>query len=194
MTDLVLRLKLTADGSGVVQAVGGAEVAVKRLGDEARRTESEAGRLNSSLGNLSRGFGLFATAISAIGLGALARSALDYADSIKRLSSEFNLTTTAVQEFRYIANITGQDIDKLLNSLRKQSTLITEAAEGNKKAAEFMNKLHLSAKAMLGLNLDQQTELIGRAILNLGTTTEQTAAATEAWAKSATGMLAILRE
>lgn len=201
MTDLVLRLKLTADGSGVVTTVQGAEDAVKRLGDQSRNAASEAARLNDATKRMSAGFSelhsvgsRLRSMLEGLGVAFGLHQILQQADDLKRLSSEFALTTTQIQEFRYIATITGQDVDKLFNSLRKQSTFIMEAAEGNKKAAEAMNKLGLSAKELLKLDMDQQTELIGRAILNLGTATEQTSMATTAWAKSATGMLAIMRE
>jgi tape measure domain-containing protein len=56
MTDYALKLKITAENSGVSTTIQEAESAVKKLGDQAQKTGSEAQRLNNSMKDLSGGF------------------------------------------------------------------------------------------------------------------------------------------
>lgn len=189
MTDLVLRLRITGDGSGVVGVVQGAEDAVKRLGNQAQRTQSEVSRLNSESSNLSRTFASLASLIPLAAFSAAAKSVLNYADSLKTISLEIGVSTTALQEMRHAIALTGGTLDDLTTALRKQSTMVQEASEGTKKAAEFFNKLNLSAEKLKQISPDLQMQKIGEAILGMTNETERNAAAIEAWAAQAPSSL-----
>lgn len=194
MTDLVLRLRITGDGSGVVGVVQGAEDAVKRLGNQAQRTQSEVSRLNSESSNLSRTFASLASLIPLAAFSAAAKSVLDYADSLKTISLEIGVSTTALQEMRHAIALTGGTLDDLTTALRKQSTMVQEASEGTKKAAEFFNKLNLSAEKLKQISPDLQMQKIGEAILGMTNETERNAAAIEAWGRAGTKQLALMRD
>lgn len=86
---------------------------------------------------------------------------IDRGTELKLVADQFGTTTEAVSSLAYAAETAGVDLQGFGDITKDLSAKITEAANGNDEAFRAMG---LSAKALLGLPLDQQYGAIADAL------------------------------
>lgn len=90
---------------------------------------------NSVKGNLK----LVGTLAASIGVGAFAtvvKQAADFADEMGKAAQKVGITTKALSELKYAADLSDVSFDTLQTGLRKLSTNMLDAAEGTKEAQD----------------------------------------------------------
>lgn len=122
-------------------------------------------------------------------------------DNVDKLSQKIGISAEAFQEWDYVFSQNGADIGILEGGMKKLSSTVADAANGNKTAAAQFEQLGLSVKDLSGLSqedifgkvieqLQQMPEsaertalasdLLGRSAMELGPLLNQTAADTQA--------------
>jgi len=102
----------------------------KPVTDGIGKITKSAKKAEGGIGNLSKSFWSLGTALKAFVLGATVKKAVDYlssyaagADEIAKFSRQVNLSTEALQEWRYaseIAGIGGQNFDRAAQQLTRR--------------------------------------------------------------------------
>lgn len=95
----VLGIKLTADGSQLVNEVNTSAGALDRLGKSASGAGSEAARLSRESVALSNSFSGLKTMMAGIGFAALARESITLADGYTKLTSQLKNATNSSSEY-----------------------------------------------------------------------------------------------
>lgn len=105
------------------------------------------------LGNRARNLGgAFRTALNFVGVGgglglaALTKSTIDYADSLNDLSQRTGVTVKDLASLKTAAEQNGTTLDNLAQGIGRLSRTIGEAEAGNKKSAAALKELGISAR------------------------------------------------
>lgn len=115
------------------------------------------------------------------------KGAAEYADEVKTLASVTGMSTDAIQEYKYAADLLDVDFSTIQGSLTKLTSKMSSAKDGNKAATEAFEKLGISVLDADG-NLRDANEVFDEAITALGkipNETERDAAAMDIFGKSA---------
>lgn len=111
----------------------------------------------------------------------------EYSDEVITLSNVTGMSTDAIQEYKYAADLLDVDFSTIQGSLTKLTSKMSSAKDGNKAAAEAFEKLGISVLGADG-NLRDANEVFDEAITALGkipNETERDAAAMDIFGKSA---------
>lgn len=163
-------LRLGLDASGFTQ---GARNARKELGLMEKGVGSLKGELTSLAAGLAAG----------IGIAALAREALQFAESVTKVHDQTGLAVDSIQYLRLAADLTGVSIDSLAGLVNKMQRQLVEAS-GNKKVAEQFKDIGLEIADLRKMRPEDQLQAIAKAIAEIQDPAEQSAAAVLAFGKS----------
>lgn len=130
--------------------VGQVRKSINSIGDSA----SAAGRL---IGNIIPGVGI-------AGFTVATKQALDYADSVQKLSIRLGASTEGLTRLGFAAEQTGVSQETLNMALQRQTRRISEAANGTGEAVKALEELNLSAESLNQLAPDEQFRLLADAI------------------------------
>lgn len=130
--------------------------------------------------------------IGAVGLGALAKKALDAADNIQKLAIETGASTEALSEYQFVVSQTGTTLDRLTDAWFRQSRNIAEAADGTGEARDALERLGLSARALVDLRPEDQFEAIAEAMEGLTSASARAQTAQELFGRGGAEVLRIL--
>ena len=142
-----------------------------------------------------------ATAVAAIGTAAVAAGkqlwdmANDVAsagDAIDKTSQKIGISAEAYQEWSYVFERSGADVNNLQTGMKKLATVVTDAAEGSDSAAEKLAAVGLSIEDLNGKSQEEQLSMVISALQDMGSGAERTAAANDLLGKSAVDMAAVL--
>ena len=127
------------------------------------------GQTNQFAGGIKRQFvGMFG--VAAIGIAI--KKATDYADEINNLSRRLGVSTKALQEFNYAANLSGSDLKTVGTSLQRVQEAQERLKNGNKLAEESFRRLGFSAAAALSVNPAEVFRQAGEKFANTALTPE----------------------
>lgn len=127
------------------------------------------GQTNQFAGGIKRQFvGMFG--VAAIGIAI--KKATDYADEINNLSRRLGVSTKALQEFNYAANLSGSDLKTVGTSLQRVQEAQERLKNGNKLAEESFRRLGFSAEAALSVNPAEVFRRAGEMFANTALTPE----------------------
>lgn len=136
----------------------------------------------------------FAGTIAAgIGLAALAREALQFADNVKKVADQTGLTTDEVQRLQFIASQTGVSIDSLAGTISKMQRTLSDAGDDGQKARKAISDLGLDVEKVLAMKPEDQFQLIAEEISKIPNPANQAAAAMEVFGKSGADALPMLK-
>lgn len=113
-------------------------------------------------------------------------------DEIDKMSQKIGISASAYQEWAYVFERSGTDVNNLQAGMKTLSSVITDAANGSESAAEKLAAVGLSVEELNGLSQDQQLELVVTSLQKMGKGAKRTSAATDLLGKSATDMAAVL--
>jgi hypothetical protein len=140
--DAILKITAKGDASGLAGLNAGIR-GIEKAGEQANRALGGIGNILSSVtgGALALGAGL-----SAAGLAAFAKGAIDAADNLRDLSQKTGVSVENLSRFQQAAQMAGTDVESVGKHLVKLGRNMVEAAEtGKGPAADALKYLGISA-------------------------------------------------
>lgn len=113
-------------------------------------------------------------------------------DEIDKMSQKIGISATAYQEWSYVFERSGADVNNLQAGMKTLSGVIADAGNGASSAAEKLAAVGLSIEDLNGLSQEDQLALVISSLQGMEAGAERTAAATDLLGKSATDMAAVL--
>lgn len=173
--------------------------ATKDAGKEMQTAEKDASGLGESLKNgLANGAKAAAAGVAAVTAAAAAvavkladtaNEAADYGDNVDKMSQKLGLSAEAYQEWDFIMQHSGSDVDKMSASMKKLADAVQEPT---KESAAAFEKLGISLEDAKKMS---QEDLFAKTITELQkmeSGTERTALANDLLGKSAMDLGALL--
>ena len=184
------------DGAGKEADDFGKEV------EDAGKQSDDAGSKMSKLGDVAKKVGkAMAAAMAAIGAAAIAagkqiwdmaNQTAEAGDAIDKTSQKIGISAESYQEWDYVFQRCGADVNGLQTGMKKLSGVITDAASGSASAADKLAAVGLSIEDLNGKSQDEQLSIVIAALQNMESGAERTAAANDLLGKSAVDMAAVL--
>lgn len=170
--------------------------------DEAGDQSEDAGGKLKKVGKIAAEVGeAMAAAVAAIGTAAIAAGkklwdmANDVAsagDAIDKTSQKIGISAESFQEWSYVFERSGADVNGLQNGMKKLSAVIADAADGSASAAAKLEAVGLSIDDLNGKSQDEQLSIVVAALQDMEAGAERTTAANDLLGKSAVDMAAVL--
>jgi len=135
----------------------------KKASRALNRIKSRALTLSTQISKL----GFIAGAVSAGGMLALSKSAINSADEIQKLSIKLGSSTEALSEYRHVAELSGVQFGTLTKGFQNMVDKISDASKGTGEAANSIKDLGLDAEKLNRLKPEQQFEAIADAMLGI---------------------------
>tara|TARA_R100000655_G_scaffold29779_1_gene60175 strand:- start:14216 stop:15553 length:1338 start_codon:yes stop_codon:yes gene_type:complete len=126
---------------------------IAKLGLDGKGFQAGLARANRDTRNFAGGIkrqfvGMFGVAA----IGVAIKRATDYADEINNLSRRLGVSSKALQEFNYAANLSGSDLKTVATSLQRVQEAQERLKNGNKQAEESFKRLGFSFDQALQVN------------------------------------------
>lgn len=185
--------------------MGDAENAADKLGDEVEETgkqSDEAGGKFEKFGSVMKSVGkALAVTMAAIGTAAvaagkglwdMANGVAEAGDAIDKTSQKIGISAESYQEWDYVFQRCGADVNNLQTGMKKLSGVITDAAGGSDSAAQKLSAIGLSIEDLNGKSQDEQLSIVISALQDMESGAARTAAANDLLGKSAVDMAAVL--
>lgn len=185
--------------------MGNAETAADKLGDEVEETgkqSDEAGGKFEKFGSVMKSVGkALAVTMTAIGTAAvaagkglwdMANGVAEAGDAIDKTSQKIGISAESYQEWDYVFQRCGADVNNLQTGMKKLSGVITDAAGGSDSAAQKLSAVGLSIEDLNGKSQDEQLSIVIAALQDMESGAARTAAANDLLGKSAVDMAAVL--
>lgn len=178
---------------------GDAASATQNLAKEVDSADAESGKFGETLKNgVVAGAKMAATAVAAVGTAATAavtgvvKMASDTAqlgDEIDKQSQKLGLSAEAYQEWAFIMEHSGSDIDKMSTSMKKLAEAATDPSDAVTAAFQ---KIGMSMDEVAGMSQEELFSATITALQGMESSTERTAIANELLGKSAMDLGALL--
>jgi hypothetical protein len=140
--DAILNIVAKASAQGIA-AMARDIKGVEKAGLEANKALGGMGKI---LGSVTGGVLALGAGLSAAGVVAFAKSAIDAADNMRDLSQKTGVSVENLSKFQQAAQMAGTDVEGVGKSMLKLGRNMVEAATtGKGKAAEALNYLGISA-------------------------------------------------
>lgn len=168
--------------------------------DQTRGAFDSIKRNLGDLGNAARSLkgvlGTLGVALSAAGLGAMVKSALDSADALSKLSQRVGITVESLSLLMPAAELSGVSAEKFEGGLRRLATRMLEAATGSAEAARGFDALGVAFR-----NQDGSLRATDQVLLDLADRfktmpdgAEKTALAMQIFGKSGADLIPFLNQ
>jgi hypothetical protein len=152
------------------------------------KTAATFAKVKRSLSSLNKtALGLGAAIAGAAGIGGfsiMAKTALDTADKIHKLTLRLGASAEALSQYRHAAALSGVSFADFTNGLEKMSRNISEAVQGTGTAKDTLEELGISVGALAQLKPEQQFEALADAIAAVESPTERTRIAMDIFGRS----------
>jgi hypothetical protein len=173
----------------------------KAMAANSRRIEKFAQKANKDLSGAGDMFDKLA--VAAQGLAAVAvfqqlatsiKAAADRMGDLADAADSIGITTTALQELRYAAQMSGVQQDTLQQALVVLSKNLGDAAGGGSAAKDSLQALGLSASDLASVPLPNALEMIANRIAAVENPMQRAALAADLFGKSGVKMINMLSE
>ena len=171
----------------------------ENAGTEMEKTERQSGKLGEALKEgIAKGAELAASGISAManaakdaveGIINAAGAAAEYGDNIDKMSQKLGMSSDAYQEWDFIMQHSGSDIDKMTTSMKKLAESVEEPTE---KSTTAFEKLGISIEDAQKMSQEELFSATITALQKMESGTERTVLATDLLGKSAMDLGALL--
>ena len=168
-------------------------------GEEMKDTEKEASKFGDTLkSGLAAGAKAAAAAVAAVAAAAAATAAklidaagdtAEYGDNIDKMSQKLGMSAEAYQEWDFIMQHSGSDIDKMSTSMKKLADAVQDPS---KDAAAAFERLGINLEEAKNLSQEDLFAKTITALQGLEEGTERTALANDILGKSAMDLGALL--
>lgn len=166
------------------------------------KTEEKAGNVGNTL---AKGIGTAAkwgaaivgagTAVAGAAMG-VANKAAESADQIDKMSQKIGISAEGYQEWSYVMEQNGMDVDKLQSGMKTLVTQMDKAKDGNKAASEAFKTLGIEVTNTDG-SLRSQEEVMNEAITalaNMGDSAERARLQSQLFGKAGLEMSPMLNQ
>lgn len=170
--------------------------------DKAGDQSEDAGGKLKKVGQIAKEVGkAMAAAMAAIGTAAIAagkklwdmsNDVASAGDAIDKTSQKIGISAEAYQEWDYVFQRCGADVNGLQTGMKKLSGVISDAASGSSSAADKLAAVGLSIEDLNGKSQEQQLSIVIAALQDMEAGAERTTAANDLLGKSAVDMAAVL--
>lgn len=142
---------------GALRVVLGMDTA--QFDKDAGKAKAKANALGAAL---KSGMVIAATAAAAAAgaLGIAVKGAINDADDMSKAAAKLGIPIEELSQMRYAADLSGVSMEGLSTGVKKLSTLLADARNGSKSAAETLEQIGLSATDASG-NLKSSSTVIG---------------------------------
>lgn len=171
------------------------------LDEVKKQTKGLANQVNRDMDNMKRStdstaksFAGLGRAIAAIGLVSFGRDLINAADRIDKLSTRLNISTKALQEYKFIADQSGVAFEALTMGFQRMNRRVAEAAGGTGEAKEILKELNINARELNQLSPDQQFQRISEALAGITNESDQLRAAFKLFDSEGVALLQIIRQ
>ena len=155
----ILRVRLSAEG---IQEVIGA---LKKVENETKKVKTSMSGFGGELKNMIAGLGFAAAAAQ---MASFVKSAIDYQDQIQGMVETTGASAEAISTLGVAARKEGVSLETLGKGMKKFGQFMLDVQRGGKGSAQTLQNLGVAAKDLVGLNLDQQFEVIAKALDGMG--------------------------
>ena len=171
---------------------------VKKVGKESTESESKLKRFGQVAAEVGKAA---AASLAVIGTAAVAagkeiwdmsNDVASAGDNIDKTSQKIGISAESYQEWGYVFERCGANVDNLQSGMKKLSGVITEAGNGSDKAKAKLAAVGLSIDDLNGKIQDEQLNIVIAALQDMEAGAQRTAAANALLGKSATDMAAVL--
>lgn len=170
-----------------------------KTGNEMKDAEKESGKFGETLKSaVAKGAELAAAGIAAMAAAATAAvgsiinaagAAAEYGDNIDKMSQKLGMSAESYQEWDFIMQHSGSDIDKMTSSMNKLSDAVQEPTD---KATAAFEKLGISIEDAQKMSQEDLFSATITALQKMESGTERTALANDLLGKSAMDLGALL--
>lgn len=178
MADIEI-VRLTAE-----DATGGAFASINK---------SLAGLQSSAMGVKSA-----LAAVGAIGVGgafiALAKSTIDAADNLNKLSQRVGVSVENLSKLQYAAKLSDLSTDQLGDGLRRLAVNLQAAGRGSGEAIEAFRALGFSQRELLNLSPDQALNRLAESFAGIQDGAGKTALAVQIFGRSGADLIPLLNQ
>jgi len=113
-------------------------------------------------------------------------------DEIDKMSQKIGISAQAYQEWAYVFERSGADVNNLQTGMKTLSSVIADAAAGSEGAAAKLEAVGISIEEIGALSQEDQLALVISRLQEMEGGAERTAAASDLLGRSATDMAAVL--
>lgn len=179
-----VRVRLSAEGvDEVVRALDKIRAASEKAGKSAGKGKG-FGLLNEALGDMQSILPQLGIAAAVAGLGALAKSAVDTADKIGKLSAKTGVSAQAISVLNVAGKTADATFEQISGGLVKFNKTMGDLDRGSSAAGEAVRLLLGNSKALQGLNSEQRLLKVVDAIGRMESGYKKTRAAQDFFGKS----------
>lgn len=196
-----LENELKSTDNTMKTTAGDADKLSDGVDDIGKSAESSENKLEKFCAAAKKVGKIAAASIAAIGAAAaatakklwdMANDTAAVGDNIDKQSQKIGISTKAYQEWDYVFERCGADVNNLQSGMKKLSGVITEAGNGSEKAKEKLAAIGLTIDDLNGKSQDEQLSIVITALQGMEQGAQRTAAANALLGKSATDMAAVL--
>ena len=136
--------------------------------------------------------GVVALGIAAIRLGLGIKRAADFGDQIDKMSKRTGLSTQALSELSFAAELAGTNIEDLEKAVRTMQARILDLGLGLSTAVDAFKILGVSLEDVAGKTPEQQLDILLEALAGIEDATLRAAVAQRVFGRAGTRLLPIL--
>ena len=172
--------------------------AIEDSGDTADDAKSKFESFKNVIGTVAKATAAAVAAIGAAAVAAgkalwnMANDVAETGDEIDKMSQKIGISAESYQEWGYVFERCGTDVNNLQAGMKTLSGVIADAGNGSSSAAEKLAAVGLSIDDLNGKSQDEQLSIVIAALQDMEAGAERTSAATDLLGRSATDMAAVL--
>jgi len=176
----------------MTRPIAGIEKAVDGLGKKTAAVTSSIGRVASGAGKVFATVGKIAVGVGASAMAAgtavfgLATKASKAADDIAETAASLGMSTKALQEYRYVAQLTGLTTEEMDSALSK---LTVNLGKGGSEVESALASIGLSVGQLKAAGPDQALEAVANALQGVQDPAQRAAVVTTLFGRSSIKMI-----
>ena len=125
------------------------------------------GDLNNAATGLGRALSLAIPALSVAGFSSFVKASIDAADSLNDMSKSTGVAVETLAGFKLAAAQSGVELETVAKGVQKFSSVVFDAGNGSKEAADKLQRLGLSLSALKQQSPEQQFFSLAGALKNI---------------------------
>lgn len=184
-----IRVLLSAQG---VEQVLAAFRRVQTEAERAQRAGSAANVLNDALSDLKGLLPQLGIAAAVTGMAAMAKQALETADSVGKLNQKTGLTAETISVYSFAARTADVEQKNLNGAMIKFAQTMNEVEAGGTQATGAVRQLFGSASALDGLSMDEKLRRVTDELAKLEPGSRKTALAIQYFGKQGAELIPLL--
>lgn len=171
---------------------------VEDTGEQAEDAKGKFEGFKNAVGSVAKAAAGAMAAIGAAAVAAgkqlwdMANQTAQAGDNIDKASQKIGISAKSYQEWDYVFQRCGADVNGLQSGMKKLSGIVADAAAGSESAADKLAAVGLSIEDLNGKSQDEQLSIVIAALQEMEASAERTTAANDLLGKSAVDMAAVL--